>query len=159
MHPARSKRYMMIWCENNSIHKNWYNRFHNKHIRYFVKMFYLTLKPTLQLQHFCIITTTIHEILMIPSFNNLAICNNHNFIRVTYCLETMSNDNNGFILKKSCERLRYFLLAEAIECRSRFIEDDDLGIFEKYLCYCKSLFLSTGEANSSLANLRVYTMW
>lgn len=55
--------------------------------------------------------------------------------------------------ESDCEILSSLKLSSAEVGSSRMMI---LGIFEKYLCYCKSLLLSTGETNSSLADLCVH---
>lgn len=61
------------------------------------------------------------------------------------------NDCSAF--KEVLESLSYLLFTITVESSCWFIEEYDLWILEEYFCYCKSLFLSSAETDSSFSNL------
>ncbi len=112
------------------------------------------LKPALQFQHLRIDSTFLHEFGMISLFSDTTAFENENHIRFFHCLETMGDNENRASCKEVMECLTDFLFRKTIESTCRFVEEDNVGIFEEYLRDSETLFLSTGEFHSPFPNLR-----
>jgi hypothetical protein len=65
------------------------------------------------------------------------------FISFLYRLESMSDDENGFSFAEFVHGFGDFFFCEGVQSGSRFIKDDDIGIFSKNPGDCKSLLLSS----------------
>lgn len=68
---------------------------------------------------------------------------NDDIISTFDCLESMSDDDDGATFEEVLKRFGYFLLTVAIKSCCRFIEEDNLWVFEEYFCNGESLFLSS----------------
>ena len=96
---------------------------------------------------------------MISSLYNLSLVNNDNLICIFHGLQSVCNDEDGSLFEKfmHCLRNRFFRLT--IQSTGRFIQDNNLWIFEKYFCNRESLFLSSTQFHSSLSNFGIESFW
>lgn len=96
--------------------------------------FFCDLKPTLQLEHFRIYSSTLHKFRMIPSLDNGSMIEDDDVIGFFDGLETVGDDDDRTTLEEVMESNVDLLFGEAVECTGWFIEDDNLGILDKDFC-------------------------
>jgi hypothetical protein len=94
---------------------------------------------------------------MIPSFYYFSSFENDDIICLFHGLESMGNDDHRTSLKEFIESLGDSLLAKTIKSTCWFIKEDDLRIFQKYLRNRESLFLASGESDSTFSDLGIET--
>lgn len=90
---------------------------------------------------------------MRSALDDLSVIEDEDLVSFFDGLEAMCDDNNGSSGKEAVERFGDLLFREAIESTGRLIKEYDLGIFEENLCDSETLFLSSGEPDSTFSDL------
>lgn len=111
---------------------------------FFIVFFIIFIYSTaLQIHHASILASEFQEFPVCSTFNNFSLFQHYDVIGRFYCLKSMRDDYDRASLKEVFKSLCYFFFTIAIKCCCGLIEEYDFWIFEKYLCYSETLFLSS----------------
>ncbi len=89
---------------------------------------------------------------MLALFNDAALFNDHDLVRVLDCAQAMGNHNRGAIFQQSFERLLHQVFAFIVERTGRLIEDQQAWIAQQCPCYGNALTLPTRKLDSTLSD-------
>lgn len=95
---------------------------------------------------------------MRASFLHFSLLDDNDIICLLDGLESMSDDDDGAVLKESIKGLGDLLFGEGVKCTGGLIEEDDGRIFEENLGNGESLFLSATQPDSPFTNLGIKSL-
>src|SRR6266700_2337776 len=95
------------------------------------------------------------EVLMPALFNDTALLDDHDLVRVLDCAQAMGDYNRGAIFHQAFERLLHQVFAFIVERTGRLVKDQQAWIAQQGPCNGNTLTLSTRKLHSALADQRV----
>ena len=134
---------------------------HNPFLRQ-AQVFIITLffdNSALEIDHAGIFFSELEKRFMRTTFGNLSFFKDDDIVSTFHGLESMGYHDNRSSFEELFKGLCDLLFTITIERCGRFIQENNLGVFEKYLGNRETLFLPSAETNASFAYFCLKTIF